>query len=213
MKKYLFLTAILCILAIPLNVAAYRIDLASHEGLSGASWAEVLGDGTNAVTFDLGLAPGTIADIRSFFFDLGVGQSIANITVNSLTDVNNDFTVFNVITNSPPYLASSVHPSADMQGAGSFGFGVEFGRGGIGNNKGDIRAVNFTVFGNSNLILGQNFGMRLMSFGDGRNGSRKMVVQNNNPPPPPNPVPEPSTMLLFGAGLIGFASVARMKRK
>ncbi len=52
------------------NAYAYRIDMYSHEGLSGSSWAEVTGDGSNKVEFDLGLGTDTIADIRGFFFDL-----------------------------------------------------------------------------------------------------------------------------------------------
>ena len=130
------------------NAFAYMIDFASHDGKSGETWAEVQGDGTNQITFDIGLASDTIADIRGFFFDIDSGLPVTAITVNSLVDLNNDFTVNNVITSWP-----TVSGSAGMQGAGDFDFGIEFGSPGIGNNKGDIRAVNFTIFSNTAMVL------------------------------------------------------------
>ena len=62
---FLFFTMII----IPINVFAYTVDLVSHESLSGNAWVNVQGDGTNKITFELGLGLGTIADIRGFWFD------------------------------------------------------------------------------------------------------------------------------------------------
>jgi len=187
------------IMVSPFNATAYRIELTSHEGISGGSWAEITGGGTKEITFDIGLAVATIADIRAFLFNIDGNESISNITVNSLTDVNDDFTTVNVITNWP-----NLNFSMNGGGIPSFNYGIEFGGNGIGNNKGDIRTINFTIFGTSAFELGNNFGMLLTSFGDDREDSRKMIGSSI-------PVPEPTTMLLFGTGLIGLAAGFRRK--
>lgn len=204
MKKILILaTVFLALVILPLNVLAYSVDLTSHENLSGGAWVNVTGDGTNKITFDLGLEAGTIADIRGFFFDFEDFSGVSGVEVTDLTDMGNDFTLNNVITSWP-----GVSGSAGMQGAGNFDFGVEFGSQGIGNRKGDIRAITFSILGNADMTLGSDFGMRLMSFGDNRNGSRKMIGSPGDPGNN-NPVPEPSTVFLLSLGLLGMLGVRR----
>ncbi len=184
MKKLLPLITVALIVALGFSGSAKAgidtVTLKSHENKSGEAWAIVTDSGTTAVTFELGLASGTVADIRGFFFD--IDGNIDSIACTALTDINNDFTISNVITSWP-----DVSGSAGMQGAGTFDVGIEFGKAGIGNNKGDIRAVTFTVTGAYPLNIGNNFGMRLMSFGDNRQDSRKMI--GKTPPPPHRPRP------------------------
>ncbi|MDM8516164.1 PEP-CTERM sorting domain-containing protein [Desulfobacterales bacterium HSG16] len=208
MKKFLFLAAVfLTLVILPLNVLAYSVDLTSHESLSGGAWADVTGDGTDTITFDLWLETGTIADIRGFFFDFEDFSGLSDVNVTDLTDMNNDFSLNNVITSWP-----GVSGNAGMQGAGDFDFGIEFGDGGIGNGKGDIRAITFSILGNADMTLGSDFGMRLMSFGENRDGSRKMIGSPGDPGTNPA-VPEPSTMILLSLGLIGGILGARRKFK
>ncbi|MCI5161749.1 MAG: PEP-CTERM sorting domain-containing protein [Candidatus Electrothrix sp. AX5] len=222
MKKNILMMATVCMLAAPLSAGAYmvdgtRVDLTSHEGLSGGSWVEVTGDGTNQVRFDLGLADGTIADMRSFSFNIDGEITVDQLsyTVNSLVDENNDFTIDDVITNWP-----TVSKSADLQGTKiEFGFGAEFGDAGIGVGGGDIRAISMTFSVDSPLFLDideSNFGMRLMSFdeGDGnRDGSRKMIGGYDGTPPPPASVPEPASALMIGLGLIGLAGFRKRNQR
>lgn len=204
-EKNLLLFAIVCVLFSPLSAGAYMVNLTSHEGLSGGAWVEVTGDGTDAVTFDLGLANGTIADIGGFFFNLDTAANISSYVVNSLTDANNHFTTADVIT------AWTSAGTNMMNGTQiNFDFGAEFGASGSGQKKGDIRAISFTVSGLPFLdIDDSNFGMRLTSFeespGDNRDGSRKMIGGRES-------VPEPASALMIGLGLAGLAGIRRKKR-
>ena len=40
-----------------------------------------------------------------------------------------------------------------------------------------------------------------------------VMTDPGDPPPPQNPIPEPTTMLLLGTGLVGFAGMSRKKYK
>ena len=95
--------------------------------------------------------------------------------------------------------------------------GVTRLRPGIG--KDDISSVSFTIESLSNKAISFSdlFGARLASVGANRQDSRKLVglceTPTPNPTMPPAAVPEPTTLLLLSAGVLGFAGLRKKFRR
>jgi hypothetical protein len=84
---------------------------------------------------------------------------------------------------------------------------ASFGTPGIGHD--DISFTTFTITADE-IINFENFGARLMSVGPDRLGSSKLTI---NPNVPVAPVPEPTTIFLLVAGLLGLTGINRMRKK
>lgn len=183
MKKKVLTTCaclfFLCIAAS--NVCAFTVFLTDFEGRPGTAFAEITGEGTTSITFNLGLI-NTIADIRGFFFDVDGG-------VSNLLIFGPDVTGFDASGN-----VTDLGGGNNVNGTGlSFDVGVEIGTSGIGSD--DISSTSFVLTNDNPLMLGQIFAMRLMSAGDDREDSLKMVGLRSV-------VPEPSVLVLLGAGML-----------
>jgi hypothetical protein len=200
MKKLLFVFAVICFLVLPQNVYAYSVTLKDFEGRPAEAKLEVIGEGTNEITFELELV-NTIADFRGFFFDFSGELSNFHIEGEHVTKWDNSGDV------------TKVGGGVSMEGTGaSFDVGIELGSQGIG--KDDIRSTAFTVYNDSDLTLGDFFGVRLTSVGENRQESRKLLGGPTNPSDPSvtTPVPEPGTMLLVGAGLVALIGFRKKLR-
>jgi hypothetical protein len=93
---------------------------------------------------------------------------------------------------------------------------AEFGSGGVGSSgtinwSGDYMylTAKYARFFDTFYIAGIDGSTGIDFMGDGKHDLSHVRLWNANP----NPVPEPTTMLLFGAGLVGLAGFGRKKFK
>lgn len=160
----------------------------------------------------------TIADIRGIFFNIANDSLLKGLTVSGTDITTSQF--------GPAGSVQSVGGSSNnLNGGGGqknlFDAGVEIGKEGIGNGKGDIQSTIFTLSHSSQALTlqqfsQQDFGVRLMSVGSGnsRNGSSKLKGQSpyyTPPPPPPKKVPEPAIAAALGLFALGASRLQQKK--
>lgn len=201
--KYVTLILAFCLGLFPLSANTQTIFLTDFEGRPGNARIEAFGNNTTRIQLDLFLEE-TIADIRGVFFDLETEFSEFAISGPSVTGWYSDS-----LNTDPSGLAADqnfgpLSRNVNLNGTGNdFGFKVELGTPGIGGD--DIRFASIVLSNAWDMALGDTFGIRLMSVGETRSGSLKLVGEN----PSPAPVPEPTTVLLLGVGLLIAARMGR----
>lgn len=215
MKRYnikstiMFFSLVLVIFVLPAAVFGYSVTLDEFTGSDAQIQLDITGDGTSSITFNVNVLRPVYADIGGIWFNfISFPTGTLNITGTEVS--GSEFSENSV---------STITPNNNLGGAeniyrNGWDAGVAFGSPGVGNS-GQIYNTIFTISSTTaeTLTLGTLFGARLQSvgdFADNRGGSSKLVGSVNSIPAP---VPEPTTIILFGAGLAGLAAVRLRKRK
>ena len=203
MKKACFLIFIFSVLTWNGSAFGYSVSMVNF-GSDDVSNIQVMVDdiaGGAKITVDVSSGP-IIADITGVFFDLQP-PFVDPTKIGSLSP--------SFAYNEKEGAVSKAPNNSNMGGSiSAFDVGVAIGATGL-SDKGspdDFQTVMFSVFGEG--LDASDFtrlGVRLQSVGtagSSRGGSAKYVGT-------PNPVPESTTAILLGMGLIGLAGLGRKK--
>jgi len=197
MKK-IFLMIALLFWFFPGIVFGYSVSLYDFTGDDAEVLIEITGDGTDSITFEVQVQNPDYADIKGVWFNFD------SFPTGDLTATGADVTYYSFIDNGVDDLGNG----ATIAPEGSFDAGIEIGLQGIGGGD-NFYITSFTVSStcHENLNLGDYFGARVTSVGDDdREGSSKLIGTAT-------PVPESTTMLLLGTGLVGLSRASRKKFK
>ena len=210
--------AIAAIITLTQYAGAYSVTLQDFEGRDTEVTLNITSTSASKVEVTAEVSSG-IADIQGLFFNFTELFSAGDLKVtgDNVTQFvysNNAVDEIKVVEqNGKKKSASTITMSGTKS---TFDLGLAIGTSGIG--KDDIRSTSFTIESLSGkaIALTDTFGARLTSVGADREDSRKLIgTYKPTVPPvvPPTAIPEPSTLLLIGSGIVGVAMLRKKVRR
>ncbi len=184
------------------------------------------------ITLDDGITAGKVratvevtsglGDLSGVYFDLLNNSLLGDLTFEEVS--------FEGASGSPSDFISKIEQDGNVGGLGNgvnmnggsgqsvFEVGLRVGASGGRNSGGtpdDYQKIVFDIGHTTNSLYlsdfsAENWGVRVKSVGDNRNGSSKLVGTVPNQPTPSKEVPEPASLL--GLGLIGGAMAVSRRR-
>lgn len=190
--------------AAPASAVTFPLDVALANGDIGEfALVDVTSDGSGGLEFEIRLLedPGPRADLHVFYFNLP--EEITGVGVVTLDDVRTPYTLKEA--NSPQGLKAK-------GGAGArFDYAVYLGNGKSKKGNGILQTARFGIVADQNLSIAD-----LSQLSETKRGIEANIASHiqgliGGPPTVAGVVPEPSTALLMGAGLLGLAYLSRRR--
>ena len=193
MKKIIF-TTIIILSFLPILTYGSTFSASDFAGADAELLISITGNGTKSITFDLQVIQPAYADIQGFWFSFNLFPSTL-----PAVEAGGDWTLATMGDD----MVGSLGGDTEISPLGPFDFGIRFGD----DTNNTLTSTSFTISNLENMFLDNTFAALLTFVTDSEEAPTsfsKLVGITT-------PIPEPSTMLLLGFGLLSLAGINRKK--